>query len=288
MGFAVIVLSLTVVASAQLADQEPQLKSLPKLETRPASERHLFGTKMTVNVSVDAKGNVTAVNSVDGPGWVCPGVVTPEITVLRSAAEAVAKKAKFVPAVVRGEKSASTTLLDIEFPATAKALPMRQRDDSDSTLTGTTEVKDTVKTGSEDEVVTQRSTEPTSNASAERVGTVSGLGGLGANQSGTALISNARVKDGDTVSGGILNGKAGSLPRPAYPAAARAVRASGAVHVQVIISEEGMIWSAMPVSGHPLLRNSARLASCGSKFGPTTLSGRPVKVSGVITYNFVP
>ncbi|MEO6051748.1 MAG: TonB family protein [Pyrinomonadaceae bacterium] len=91
-----------------------------------------------------------------------------------------------------------------------------------------------------------------------------------------------------TVSGGVLNGKATSLPKPAYPAAARAVRAGGAVSVQVLISESGSVISASAVSGHPLLRAAAEGAARGARFSPTLLSGQAVKVSGVITYNFVP
>lgn len=91
-----------------------------------------------------------------------------------------------------------------------------------------------------------------------------------------------------TISGGVLNGKATSLPKPPYPPAARAVRASGAVSVQVLISETGSVISATPVSGHPLLRPAAAAAARGARFSPTLLSGQPVKVSGVITYNFVP
>lgn len=90
------------------------------------------------------------------------------------------------------------------------------------------------------------------------------------------------------ISGGVLNGKATSLPKPPYPPAARAVRASGAVSVQVLIDENGNVVSASAVSGHPLLRAAAVAAARGAKFSPTKLSGQPVKVSGVITYNFVP
>jgi protein TonB len=89
------------------------------------------------------------------------------------------------------------------------------------------------------------------------------------------------------VSGGVLNGKARSLPKPPYPPAARAVRASGPVTVQVLIDESGNVVSASAVSGHPLLRAAAAAAARGAKFSPTMLSGQPVKVSGVITYNFV-
>jgi TonB family protein len=90
------------------------------------------------------------------------------------------------------------------------------------------------------------------------------------------------------VSGGVVNSKATNLVKPTYPQAARAVRASGAVNVQVTISENGSVISASAVSGHPLLRAAAEQAARSSKFSPTLLSGQPVKVTGVIVYNFVP
>lgn len=90
------------------------------------------------------------------------------------------------------------------------------------------------------------------------------------------------------ISGGVLNGKATSLPKPPYPAAARAVRASGTVAVQVTISESGSVISASAVSGHPLLRAAAVSAARQARFSPTMLSGQPVKVTGVINYNFIP
>jgi len=89
------------------------------------------------------------------------------------------------------------------------------------------------------------------------------------------------------ISGGVMNGKATYLAKPAYPPIAKAVHAAGAVSVQVLVSEEGNVISASAVSGHPLLRASAVAAARASKFSPTKLSGQPVKVSGVIVYNFV-
>jgi TonB family protein len=89
------------------------------------------------------------------------------------------------------------------------------------------------------------------------------------------------------VSGGILNGKAISKPAPPYPAIARAARAQGTVTVQILVDEEGKVVSASAVSGHPLLQQAAVNAARGARFAPTLLSGRPVRVSGVITYNFV-
>lgn len=89
------------------------------------------------------------------------------------------------------------------------------------------------------------------------------------------------------ISGGVLNGKAISLPRPAYPPIARQAHASGTVVVQVTIDENGNVISAHAVSGHPLLQAVAVSAARGARFSPTKLSGQPVKVTGVITYNFV-
>ena len=91
-----------------------------------------------------------------------------------------------------------------------------------------------------------------------------------------------------TISGGVVNGKAVNLVKPAYPAAARAVRAAGAVNVQVTIDEQGNVISAQAVSGHPLLRAAAVQAAQTSTFSPTLLQGQPVKVVGIIVYNFVP
>jgi periplasmic protein TonB len=90
------------------------------------------------------------------------------------------------------------------------------------------------------------------------------------------------------ISGGVLNGKAISLPKPVYPAIARTARASGQVTVQVTIDENGNVISARAVGGHPLLQAAAVAAARGARFSPTKLSGQPVKVTGVITYNFLP
>ena len=88
------------------------------------------------------------------------------------------------------------------------------------------------------------------------------------------------------VSGGVLNGKAISLPKPPYPPAARAAHASGQVAVQITVDESGNVISAAAVSGHPLLRSAAVAAAREAKFSPTLLAGKPVKVTGTVIYNF--
>ncbi|MBC7911260.1 MAG: TonB family protein [Pyrinomonadaceae bacterium] len=89
-----------------------------------------------------------------------------------------------------------------------------------------------------------------------------------------------------TISGGVLNGKATSLPEPVYPPAAKAARAQGTVTVQVTVDEKGKVVSASAISGPPLLRASAVSAARQAEFSPTLLSGKPVKVTGILTYKF--
>lgn len=90
------------------------------------------------------------------------------------------------------------------------------------------------------------------------------------------------------VTGGVLNGKATYLAKPSYPTEAKQKRVSGSVSIHVLINESGEVITACSVSGSPYLTESAEIAALQSKYTPTLLAGQPVKVSGVITYNFVP
>jgi TonB family protein len=90
-----------------------------------------------------------------------------------------------------------------------------------------------------------------------------------------------------TKSVGVVNGMASYLPKPIYTAIAKAARAAGTVTVQVLIDESGKVVSARAVSGNPLLLRESVQAAYQARFTPTLLSNQPVKVSGVITYNFV-
>jgi len=85
-----------------------------------------------------------------------------------------------------------------------------------------------------------------------------------------------------------INFKAVVLTKPNYPSAARAVRASGAVQVQVTLDEDGEVTAADAISGHPLLRQAAEMAAKESRFTPPILDGQPVKIKGIIVFNFVP
>jgi TonB family protein len=88
------------------------------------------------------------------------------------------------------------------------------------------------------------------------------------------------------INGGVLNGKATSMPLPEFPVIARQAHASGSVTVEVMIDEDGNVISAKAVAGHPLLQAAAVKAAQQAKFTRTRLSGQPVKVQGVLVYEF--
>lgn len=90
------------------------------------------------------------------------------------------------------------------------------------------------------------------------------------------------------IEGGILNGRARSMPTPVYTAPAKAAGVSGSVPVRVVVDVDGRVMSAQAVDGPKLLRQAAEDAAREARFAPTLLSGNPVKVGGVINYNFLP
>lgn len=89
------------------------------------------------------------------------------------------------------------------------------------------------------------------------------------------------------VEGEVINGKVISKPMPEYPRAARDQKVSGVVVVHILVDESGKVIDAEAFCGHTLLATAAVEAARRARFTPTLLAGRPVKVSGVITYNFI-
>ncbi len=88
--------------------------------------------------------------------------------------------------------------------------------------------------------------------------------------------------------GGILNGKAISLPKPDYPVEAKQGHYGGMVQIKVTIDEAGKVTSAVDVCGSNLyLFKAARDSALDARFSPTKLNGQAVKVTGIIIYNFL-
>jgi tetratricopeptide (TPR) repeat protein len=99
------------------------------------------------------------------------------------------------------------------------------------------------------------------------------------------MLSKAvKASEGNGVQGGVLNGRAISMPRPEYPSPSKGVQ--GTVRVHIMINERGEVVEAKATCGPMALRQSAERAALKARFTPTLLSGAPVKVSGIIKYNF--
>lgn len=232
-----------------------------------AVESGLGGT-VRVRVSIDEAGNVTSADDANGPGSVCKSVTRADVVAMRNAAKEAAIMAKFSPATKNGEPQKSSMWLNFDFPSSGK--------ETEKIFSAANEESRRYTVKGDRNFSVAKAPPP------DYIGPVNTRG-----TEGSAAPPDAN-NDSKRISGGVLNGKAATLPKPPYPPAARAVRASGAVSIQVLIDESGEVFSAQAVSGHPLLRAASAIAACGAKFSPTSLEGNPVKVSGIITYNFVP
>lgn len=297
--------AFTISAIAQQPGVDPdmtpaKLKKTPSIKVPPEAKKSGLGGKVNVLVNIGKDGAVSSVASVIGPDWVCPAVTRADVVAIREAAKTAAMNAKFEPAMKTGEPIESSMFVTFSFPQknepkesqaqttySAATVPAASAENKDKEAPKTYTIKGdpaaTATSGNPPDYAGPVATASNSGSDAKKSDTLTVKG-----DRYTVLPTRTGDDEGKTISGGVLNGKASSLARPSYPPAARAVRASGAVSIQVLIDENGDMFSAAPVSGHPLLRNAARLAACRSKFMPTMLSGQPVKVSGIITYNFVP
>ncbi len=85
----------------------------------------------------------------------------------------------------------------------------------------------------------------------------------------------------------IIRGKVLSKPAPIYPDAARRKGITGEVYVELIFDETGKVVHACAMQGDPILSLSAEQAAMRALFSPVTLEGKPIKMMGVMTYNFV-
>jgi TonB family protein len=108
-----------------------------------------------------------------------------------------------------------------------------------------------------------------------------GVGGAAGIGGGDSIVT---FRSGGAGGAEVLNGKATSLPIPAYPQIAKAARAAGNVMVEVTVDENGNVVAAKAVSGHPLLQAASVAAALNAKFVPGKPSGQAMK--GILVYTF--
>lgn len=92
--------------------------------------------------------------------------------------------------------------------------------------------------------------------------------------------------DGSPLNVGSLVSYATRQSPPTYPPAAKTVRATGVVKVEVTIDENGEVAEIGKTSGHAMLQAAAKDAVRKWRFKPFTRDGQPVRANGYVSFNF--
>jgi len=94
------------------------------------------------------------------------------------------------------------------------------------------------------------------------------------------------VADNSPMKVGSLLEYATKQAKPVYPPAARTVRQTGVVKVEVVIDESGEVAEVQNSSGPSMLQSAAKDAIRKWKFKPFMRDGQPVKATGFVSFNF--
>lgn len=92
--------------------------------------------------------------------------------------------------------------------------------------------------------------------------------------------------DGTPIDVGSLIAYATRQAQPIYPAAAKSIRATGVVKVEVTVNENGDVSDVQKTSGPTLLQGAAKDAIRKWKFKPFVRDGQPVRATGFINFSF--
>lgn len=103
-------------------------------------------------------------------------------------------------------------------------------------------------------------------------------------------VNNPKTEDKavstDPIQVGSLIDYATSKVAPTYPPAAKTMRMTGTVKVEVLLNEDGSIAEVKNTSGPSMLQRAAVDALKRWKFKPFTRDGQAVKASGFVSFNF--
>ena len=92
--------------------------------------------------------------------------------------------------------------------------------------------------------------------------------------------------DGSPLKVGSLITYATNQAKPVYPIAAKNMRMTGIVKVEVIVNENGEVTEVQNTTGPSMLQRAASEAVKKWKFKPFVRDGQPVKASGFVNFNF--
>lgn len=100
------------------------------------------------------------------------------------------------------------------------------------------------------------------------------------NSSGDNAVNAEPLKVGSLVS------YATSQAKPVYPMAAKNMRMTGVVKVEVLVNENGEVTEVQNTTGPSMLQRAATDAVKKWKFKPFVRGGQPTKASGFVNFNF--
>jgi len=102
----------------------------------------------------------------------------------------------------------------------------------------------------------------------------------------TAAPTETRIDASSPLAVGSLVGYATQKSNPVYPAAARNMRMTGVVKVDLMVDENGQVAEVQNTSGPAMLQRAAMDAVKKWKFKPFTRGGQATKATGFINFNF--
>jgi len=99
-------------------------------------------------------------------------------------------------------------------------------------------------------------------------------------------VAEKKNEEGGPLDVGSLIAYATRQTQPVYPPAARSMRTTGVVKVELTVDEDGNVVEVQHTSGPSLLQTAAADAVKRWKFRPFTRDGQPVKATGFVNFNF--
>jgi TonB family protein len=102
----------------------------------------------------------------------------------------------------------------------------------------------------------------------------------------TQTVQNETPNSASPVQVGSLISYATTQAKPVYPVAAKTMRLTGVVKVEVLVNESGEVTEVQNTVGPSMLQRAATDAVRRWKFKPFMRDGQPVKASGFVSFNF--
>lgn len=165
-------------------------------------------------------------------------------------------------------------------------IPNNSQQNNNSSVAKTEEPKVNPETVAKTEPIVEKKEEPKKEENTTRDRTVKTPDTTAVNTQKVEEKTAETPKDSSPLQVGSLIDYATAKVAPSYPPAAKSMRTTGTVKVEVLINEDGSIAEVQKKSGPALLQQAAVDALKRWKFKPFVRDGQPVKATGFISFNF--